>query len=123
MRALVIDDSKTMRIFLKKVLRDLGFEVFEADNGLSALELMKQDEKMGLVLVDWNMPVMDGYEFVRAVRSQAGNEEVKLMMVTSETQADGIDRIAEAGADGYLTKPVTPQALAEKIGHFQLKGA
>ena len=123
MRALVIDDSKTMRIFLKKVLRDLGFEVFEADNGLSALELMKQDEKMGLVLVDWNMPVMDGYEFVRAVRSQAGNEEVKLMMVTSETQADGIDRIAEAGADGYLTKPVTPQALAEKIGFFQLKGA
>ena len=116
MKALVIDDSKAMRMVLKKILTELDFEVEEAENGLSALEFLRHDPKPELVLVDWNMPEMNGYEFVRAVRSKPEYDDLRLMMVTSETQADGMDRVVEAGADEYVTKPFTRESVAEKIG-------
>jgi two-component system chemotaxis response regulator CheY len=116
MKALVIDDSKAMRMVLKKILGELGFEVGEAENGINALEALGKEPRPELVLVDWNMPEMNGYEFVRAVRSRPEYDDIRLMMVTSETQADGVDRVVEAGADEYVTKPFTRESLAEKIG-------
>ncbi|HTC20693.1 MAG TPA: response regulator [bacterium] len=116
MKALVIDDSKAMRMVLKKMLTEMDFEVSEAENGLVALSLLETGARPELVLVDWNMPEMNGYEFVRAVRSRPEYDDLKLVMVTSETQADGVDRVVEAGADEYVTKPFTRESLAEKLG-------
>jgi two-component system chemotaxis response regulator CheY len=116
MKALVIDDSKAMRMILKKMLTEMGFEVSEAENGLAALGVLEAEPRPDLVLVDWNMPEMNGYEFVRAVRSRPEYDDMKLVMVTSEAQADGIDRVVEAGADEYVTKPFTRESLAEKLG-------
>jgi two-component system chemotaxis response regulator CheY len=122
MKALILDDSRTMRSFLRKIVKELGFEVEEAGDGFSALALLQKDPKPELILVDWNMPVMDGYEFIRAVRSRPENSGIRLMMVSSETQQDGIDRITEAGADAYLTKPITARDLFEKIDLIHLGG-
>jgi two-component system chemotaxis response regulator CheY len=123
MKALVIDDSKAMRMVLKKMLTEMDFEVSEAENGLAALSFLETEPRPELVLVDWNMPEMNGYEFVRAVRSRPEYDAMKLVMVTSETQADGIDRVVEAGADEYVTKPFTRESLAEKLGLLGFPGS
>jgi two-component system chemotaxis response regulator CheY len=123
MKALVIDDSKAMRMILKKMLTEMDFEVSEAENGLAALSLLETGPRPELVLVDWNMPEMNGYEFVRAVRSRPEYDDMKLVMVTSETQADGIDRVVEAGADEYVAKPFTRESLAEKLGLLGFPGS
>jgi two-component system chemotaxis response regulator CheY len=116
MQALIIDDSRAMRMILKKNLLEMGFDVSEADNGLTGLDALGQEPRPELVLVDWNMPEMNGYDFVKAVRSKSEYDPVKLVVVSSETQAEGVDRMEEAGADEYLTKPFTKELLAEKLG-------
>jgi two-component system chemotaxis response regulator CheY len=116
MQALIIDDSRAMRMILKKNLVEMGFEVAEADNGLTGLDALGLEPRPELVLVDWNMPEMNGYDFVKSVRSKPEYDGVKLVVVSSETQADGVDRMEAAGADEYLTKPFTKELLAEKLG-------
>ncbi len=115
MKALVVDDSKAMRMILKKILGELGFEVTEAGNGLEGMDRLQAENDIALVLVDWNMPEMNGYDFVQAVRSKEQYAALRLVMVTSETQSEGIQRVAEAGADGYVTKPFTREILGNKL--------
>ncbi len=81
MRAIVIDDSKSIRSILSKILREIGFVVEEAANGLEALDVIKKD-KMDLALVDWNMPDMNGYEFILEVRKDNTFKDMRMMMVT-----------------------------------------
>src|SRR5258708_23034214 len=109
------DGCRAMRMVVKKSLREMEFEPAEADNGLAALELLRVEPHPELVLVDWNMPEMNGYEFVKAVRSKPEYDGVKLVVVSSETQAEGVDRMVEAGADEYVTKPFTRETLTEKL--------
>ena len=122
MKAFVIDDSKAMRMILGKIMKELGFEVAEAENGLKGLDLMKPGEPPAVVLVDWNMPEMNGYEFVKAVRARPEYDKVKLVVVSSETQTDGMGRMEEAGVDEYVTKPFTREGLAEKLQLLGLMG-
>lgn len=122
MKALIIDDSKAMRMILGKIIRELGFEVAEAENGLKGMDSLLSAGDIDLVLVDWNMPEMNGYEFVKAVRSQAVYDAIRLVVVSSETQAEGVERMEEAGADEYITKPFTKEALAEKLGLLGFTG-
>ena len=122
MKALIIDDSKAMRMILGKIIRELGFEVVEAENGLKGMDSLVSTGDVDLVLVDWNMPEMNGYEFVKAVRSQPVHDAIRLMVVSSETQAEGVERMEEAGADEYITKPFTKEALAEKLGLLGFTG-
>lgn len=84
MRALVIDDSKAMRSIIGKVLRDLGFEVTEAGDGRAALETIRTVSGIELALVDWNLPVMDGLEFVQAVRQDPAFSHVRLIKHSQE---------------------------------------
>lgn len=115
MHALVIDDSRAMRKVLSKILGDLGFSVVEAGNGQEALERM-QSEAVDLALIDWNMPVMNGYEFLQAVRAQPSWAEVRLMMVTTETGIEEMTKALAAGADEYVMKPFTRSDLVSKLG-------
>jgi two-component system, chemotaxis family, chemotaxis protein CheY len=115
MRALVIDDSKTMRRIVSRVLVSLGYEVVEAADGQQALDAMVEGPLPDLACVDWNMPVMDGLTYVTQVRANPAWRGVTLMMVTTESEHGQIVRALAAGAHEYLIKPFTPDALKEKL--------
>lgn len=115
MRALVIDDSRAMRTVLARILVDLGFEITEAGDGRSALDSVERDGMPDLAVVDWNMPVMDGLEFLTELRSREGGRAVTVMMVTTENERTQVVRALAAGAHEYVFKPFTPDAIAAKL--------
>jgi two-component system chemotaxis response regulator CheY len=115
MNALIVDDSRAMRMMLKRTLTELGFDVHEAKDGAEAMAQLELIGSVDLVLVDWNMPVMDGLTFVKEVRSQPTYERMRLVMVTSESEPQRILRALMAGADEYATKPITADGLAGKL--------
>jgi two-component system, chemotaxis family, chemotaxis protein CheY len=116
MRAIVIDDSRAMRLILSRIAVQLGFEVLEAGNGREALDLLGATlEAPELALVDWNMPEMNGLEFVTAVRADPKYRTMTLMMVTTESEQSQIVRALAAGAHEYVIKPFTPDAIEEKL--------
>ena len=115
MRALVIDDSRTMRRIIAGVLRPMGFDTLEAGDGRSALDLLEAGEDVDLACVDWNMPVMNGLDFVSAVRKNRQWRDVTLMMVTSESEHGQIVRALAAGAHEYVIKPFTADAIRDKL--------
>ena len=114
MRALVIDDSKSIRSILSKILTEIGFTVGEASNGLEAIDFIKK-EKVDLALVDWNMPEMNGCEFVQEVRKDNTYQDMQIMMVTTETAIDKVAEALEAGANEYIMKPFTKEMIVEKL--------
>ena len=113
--ALVIDDSRAIRLVVSRILRELGYEVAEAGHGADALAQIQAGADPTVALVDWNMPTMNGLEFVQAVRSEARYADIRLMMVTSETEQSFVTSALEAGADEYLMKPFTREILIEKL--------
>jgi two-component system chemotaxis response regulator CheY len=116
MVALVIDDSRAMRLILSRITSQLGFEVWQAGNGREALDLLEASESVPRVaLVDWNMPVMNGLEFVTAVRAEPRYRSMTIMMVTTEGEQSNIVRALAAGAHEYVIKPFTPDAIEEKL--------
>jgi two-component system chemotaxis response regulator CheY len=122
MRALVIDDSRTVRAIIGKILRDEGLEVVEAANGREGLEQLQQEPSVKLVLVDWNMPEMNGLEFIRAVRADRAYDAVRIMMVTTETEQEQVVRALEAGANEYMMKPFTREILVAKLSLLDVFG-
>jgi two-component system chemotaxis response regulator CheY len=115
MRALIVDDSRPIRRIESDILKELGFETYDACDGKEALERLQSEPTPDVVLVDWNMPVMDGLEFVKAVRKDARYSGMVLMMVTTETEKDQMLRALSAGADEYLMKPFARDGLVEKL--------
>ena len=115
-RALVVDDSRAMRMILSKTLAESGFDVLQAANGREALEIMEREgAAIGLVLLDWNMPEVSGIEVVEKLRSQSAYNGVRLLMVTTETEIEQMARALEAGADEYVMKPFTREAVEDKL--------
>jgi two-component system chemotaxis response regulator CheY len=115
-RALVVDDSRAMRMILSRTLAQSGFEVLQAANGREALEIMdREGSSMSLVLLDWNMPELTGIEVVEQVRAQSAFNGVRLVMVTTETEIEQMARALEAGADEYVMKPFTREAVEDKL--------
>jgi len=120
MLTMVIDDSRAMRLILKRIVAQLGFEVVEAANGKEAMDYLTTTlaggtEIPGLALVDWNMPEMNGLEFVTAVRAEPRLRSMTLMMVTTESEQSQIVRALAAGAHEYVIKPFTPDAIIDKL--------
>ncbi|HMV39132.1 response regulator [Plasticicumulans sp.] len=114
-RALVIDDSRAMRRVIANILTERGFEVLEAENGQVALDQLEANPGIEVALVDWNMPVMNGYDFIKAVRAQPKYARLTMMMVTTETEMSQVVRALAAGANEYVMKPFTADALVEKL--------
>jgi two-component system chemotaxis response regulator CheY len=115
MRALVIDDSRTMRRIVAGALGRLGYETVEAGDGQEALDVLEAGGRYDLACIDWNMPVMDGLTFVTNVRANPRWRSVTLMMVTTESEHGQIVRALAAGAHEYMIKPFTPDALRDKL--------
>jgi two-component system chemotaxis response regulator CheY len=114
MRALIVDDSRFVRGYLRGLLEEKGIECEEAADGHAGLDLLHGEHTFDLALLDWNMPVMNGLEMLKQLRAQGFNG-VKVMMVTTEAENDFILRALNAGADEYLMKPFDKDALDEKL--------
>ncbi len=115
MRALVVDDSRAVRMIIGQILREIGMEVFEAANGIEALEQMKRNPDLDLLLVDWNMPQMNGIDLVRAIRADRAYDAARILMVTSESQGEQVMQALQAGANEYLMKPFNKDILVAKL--------
>ena len=115
MRALVIDDSRAMRRIVGSILEDFGYETRQAGHGQEALDVLQEGYAPDLCTIDWNMPVMDGLQFVSAVRANPAWRALTLMMVTSESEQGQIVRALAAGAHEYVIKPFTADALRDKL--------
>jgi len=119
MRALIVDDSRFVRGFIRALLEEKGIECEEASDGKAAMDLIAKGQPFELALVDWNMPVMNGYEMLTALRA-AGHAGMKVMMVTTEAENNSIESALDAGADEYLMKPFDDKALSEKLAMLGL---
>ena len=114
--ALVIDDSRAIRMILGRMLNEFGYEVCSAANGREALNMISaQSLDLSVILVDRYMPEMNGLEFVKAIRSDPRFGDLPLLMVLSDSEIDQIHPALAAGADDYVLKPFTDQAIAEKL--------
>ncbi len=123
MRALVIDDSRTTRTIIGQILREVGLEVAEAANGREGLEQLRLDPDIELVLLDWNMPEMNGLDFLRAVRAQPEYQALRILMVTSEAGREQVMCALGAGANEYIMKPFNRDILVAKLSLLDVFGA
>ncbi len=119
MRALIVDDSRFVRGFLRGLLEEKGIACVEAGDGQAGLAKLKSGGSFDLALIDWNMPVMNGFEMLTALRTE-GFSDLKVMMVTTEAESDSITRALDSGADEYLMKPFDEEALTEKLSMLGL---
>jgi two-component system chemotaxis response regulator CheY len=115
MKVLVVDDSAIMRKVIEQILEMLGHEAVPAANGVEAFERLKEHDDVKLILLDWNMPEMNGIEFLRAVKTQPVVSKIPVIMLTTESERRKMIEAIEAGAKHYLTKPFQPETLATKI--------
>ena len=113
--AVVVDDSRAIRMILSRTLRELGFEVREAGNGSEALATLGSGPPADLVMADWNMPVMDGLELLRELRASPLYARIPVVMVTTEAEIDQMTTALQAGATEYIMKPFTKEILADKL--------
>ena len=116
MRALIVDDSRAIRKLLQRMIEPLGFECAQAEHGEDALAQLDPANPPDVVLVDWNMPVMDGLALVKAIRTIRGFAEMTVLMVSSESDPGKMMKALLAGADDYLVKPVSQEIISEKLG-------
>lgn len=123
MRALIIDDSRAMRALLGRMLRELGYEIAEAGNGREGLETLRTSPLPDVVLVDWNMPEMNGFEFVQAVRANHDWDGMRVVMVTTETEMSRVVKALSLGLDAYVMKPFTKDSVVEQLERIGLGAA
>lgn len=116
MKILSVDDSVIIRKIIRSGVELLNFELLEAADGLEALDLLQQPgQNIGLILLDWNMPGMDGLTFLQEVKQESALKDIPIMMVTTESEKESIIVAIQAGAINYLVKPFTIEELMKKI--------
>ena len=111
---LVVDDSRLVRKVARRILESRGFAVEEAEDGKVALDAC-QGRLPGCVLLDWNMPVMNGIEFLKALRSQFGPEQPPVLFCTTENDISFIEQAIEHGAQEFIMKPFDEEILVSKF--------
>jgi len=115
MKVLVVDDFATLRRIIKNVLKQIGFiNILEADDGTAALGVLKEN-KVDLIISDWNMPKMNGLDLLKTVRKEEATKKVPFVMVTAEAQKDNVLQAVQAGVSNYIVKPFTADAVKEKL--------
>lgn len=113
-RVMIVDDVKAMRTVLRTILTKLGFtKIIECEDGQQACSHL--EVKYDLIVCDWNMPNMNGLEFLKHTRKDEINKEVPFLIVTTEAEMDNLKQAIAAGVNGYIKKPFKPQTLSEKL--------
>jgi two-component system chemotaxis response regulator CheY len=115
MKILSVDDSSVMRKVIRGAVDVLGYDFLEASNGQEALDLLYQTPDVNLVLLDWNMPILDGLQTLKAIKAHASLSDIPVMMVTTEAESAHIVDAIQAGACNYLVKPFTHEDLTIRI--------
>ena len=115
MNALIVDDSDAVRGMLVEHLSRLGFVVEQAANGMEAIALAARMQTLAIVLLDWDMPGMDGLEVLRRLRAEASTRELPVVMLTTEHELPFVESALNAGASEYLMKPFDAQTVLEKL--------
>jgi len=116
MKALIVDDAKVVRVALGRIMNQLGFESVDAADGQQALDQMAAHPDVDVVMLDWNMPVMNGYEFLIAMRAMDQfSSSPKVVMVTTETGMPSMLKALAAGADEYIMKPFDKEMIESKL--------
>ncbi|WP_456488849.1 response regulator [Caminibacter pacificus] len=125
MKILIVDDAKTMRTIIKNVLKKLGFSednFLEAGDGEEALKILEEHpDEIKIIFLDWNMPKMNGFEFLKKVRANKKYDNIKIVMVTTETKKENVIAALKAGVNNYIAKPFTPQVLKQKLEQMGIK--
>ena len=121
MLAFVVDDSRAMRSIMKGILKDLNFDTLDAVDGKDALRVLASAPRPDVMLIDWNMPEMNGFELMLAVRDNPAYKDVPLLMVTTENEMDMVVKALEAGANEYIMKPFDREIVREKLQILGLK--
>ncbi|WP_244850971.1 MULTISPECIES: response regulator [unclassified Caballeronia] len=118
MRLLVVDDLTTMRSLIRKMLKTIGYTTIEeAVDGIQALDRLKE-QRFDLVITDWNMPNMDGLTLLQEIRKSEHHGDVPVLMVTAEKKRENVLAAIQAGASGYVVKPFSEAALADKLAQI-----
>lgn len=116
MKIIIADDSRVMRNIIARVIGSMGYESVHASNGQEVLELLEKNGKeIGLILLDWNMPVLDGFEVLKSMREHSAYGNIPVLMVSTESEDAKAAQALDAGARGYLPKPFTPDDLTTII--------
>jgi len=116
---LVVDDSKVVRMVARKILEDLAFQIVEATNGKEALEMCLKSMP-DAILLDWNMPVMDGLQFLKELRTRPGGTDPVVVFCTTENDLKHIKIAIEAGANEYIMKPFDSEIIQSKFAQIGL---
>jgi two-component system chemotaxis response regulator CheY len=116
---LIVDDSRVVRMVARKILQDLEFEIFEAEDGKIALDVCKK-QMPDAILLDWNMPVMNGIDFLRQLRAAPGGDQPKVVFCTTENDLAHIQEAIGAGADEYIMKPFDSEIIQSKFSQVGL---
>ncbi|MBU2701804.1 two-component system chemotaxis response regulator CheY [Sporomusaceae bacterium BoRhaA] len=123
MKILSVDDSAIIRKIIRSGVELLDFELLEAADGMEALKILAQSKDVGLILLDWNMPGMDGMDFLLKVKNSESFPDIPIMMVTTESEKENIIKAIQAGAINYLVKPFTIEELMKKVLECVEEGA
>jgi two-component system, chemotaxis family, chemotaxis protein CheY len=116
MKILTIDDSVTVREVIRNAVEVLGYECIEAENGAAGLEIVDQySNEIALILLDWNMPIMDGLAFLKAIKANTEHNHIPVTMVTSENEMSKIISAVSEGAKNYIIKPFTQDEIMKKM--------
>ena len=112
---LIVDDSRVVRKVARRILEDLDFDCHEAEDGQKAVEHCESDGMPEVILLDWNMPVMTGIEFLEKLRTMPGGDAPKVVFCTTENDMSHIQRAIQAGANEYIMKPFDNEIIASKF--------
>lgn len=115
MRALIVDDSRAMRTMLGRMMAEFGFEILQAAHGKEALAVLEAQGRPEVMLLDWNMPEMNGFELLVAVRADPRWNDLPIIMVTTETEMAQVAKAIEHGVNEYVMKPFTKDVLLSKL--------
>ena len=116
MKIIVADDSRVMRTIIEKVVRSIGHEAIHASNGQEVLDLLdREGAEVDLILLDWNMPVMNGFEVLSRIQEMKDHRQIPVLMISTESEDAKIEQALRGGARGYLPKPFTSEELATEI--------
>jgi two-component system chemotaxis response regulator CheY len=128
MKILIVDDSSMVRMKIRSHLRDVDIECVDAEDGKVAVSVVESDPDVKIVLLDWNMPVMDGHEALLKMREMKSSDELKIIMQTTENEMKQVLKALQSGADEFLMKPFDKEMLLDKImlavgGDLPVKGS
>lgn len=122
MKTLIVDDSRMMRVVLRNIVKSMGHEVVEVANGVEAWDCLVEDHDFDLALVDWNMPLMNGFDLVKKIRADKALDRMAVMMVTTEAEMDHMQMALAAGANDYIMKPFDRDTVSQKVEMLAMGG-